>query len=106
MYPLHLLLVPYNASKGGVILLTQNAAVEYGTRGIRVNAVAPGVIDTSIVDGWREDERVWNAVSKSNALGRIGKPEEVANAVLFLASNESSYITGTTILVDGGALTY
>lgn len=99
-------LAPYNASKGGVILLTLNAAVEYGTRGIRVNAIAPGVIDTSIVDGWREDERIWNAVSKSNALGRIGKPEEVANAVLFLASNESSYITGTTILVDGGALTY
>jgi NAD(P)-dependent dehydrogenase (short-subunit alcohol dehydrogenase family) len=99
-------LAPYNASKGGVILLTQNAAVEYGTKGIRVNAVAPGVIDTSIVDHWREDERVWNAVTKSNALGRVGSPEEVANAVLFLASDEASYITGTSILVDGGALTF
>ncbi|MBM7659601.1 NAD(P)-dependent dehydrogenase (short-subunit alcohol dehydrogenase family) [Bacillus mesophilus] len=99
-------LAPYNASKGGVILLTQNAAVEYGTKGIRVNAVAPGVIDTAIVDNWREDERVWNAVTKSNALGRVGSPNEVANAVLFLASDEASYITGTSILVDGGALTF
>ncbi|WP_456275724.1 SDR family NAD(P)-dependent oxidoreductase [Bacillus sp. AK128] len=99
-------LAPYNASKGGVILLTQNAAVEYGTKGIRVNAIAPGVIDTAIVDNWREDERIWHAVSKSNALGRVGTAEEVANTVLFLASDEASYITGTSILVDGGALTY
>lgn len=97
---------PYNASKAGVILVTQNAAVEYGRKGIRVNAIAPGVIDTSIVDGWRQNERVWDIITKANALGRVGKPEEVANAVLFLASSEASYITGTTILVDGGALTY
>jgi NAD(P)-dependent dehydrogenase (short-subunit alcohol dehydrogenase family) len=99
-------LSPYNASKGGVILLTQNAAVEYGTKGIRVNAIAPGVIDTSIVDGWRKNDRIWAAISKSNALGRVGQPEEVAKAVLFLASDDASYITGTTILVDGGALTF
>ncbi|WP_246943979.1 SDR family NAD(P)-dependent oxidoreductase [Bacillus pinisoli] len=99
-------LAPYNASKGGVILLTQNAAVEYGTKGIRVNAVAPGVIDTPIVDQWREDDRIWKAVTTSNALGRVGTPDEIANTVLFLASDESSYITGTSILVDGGALTY
>lgn len=99
-------LSPYNASKGGVILLTQNAAVEYGSKGIRVNAVAPGMIDTSIVEGWRQNERVWDVMTKANALGRVGKPEEVANALLFLASDEASYITGSTILVDGGVFTY
>lgn len=97
---------PYNASKAGVITLTQNAALEYGKYHIRVNAVAPGVIDTPIVDGWKEDERKWNIISRANALGRVGQPEEVANAMLFLASDESSYITGTTLHVDGGGLTF
>jgi NAD(P)-dependent dehydrogenase (short-subunit alcohol dehydrogenase family) len=94
---------PYNASKGGVITLTKTAALEYGKYNIRVNAIAPGVIDTSIVDNWRQDERKWSILSRANALGRIGKPEEAANAMLFLASDESSYITGTTLFIDGGA---
>lgn len=97
---------PYNASKGGVILLTQNAALEYGRKKIRVNAIAPGVIDTPIINGWKNDERKWPIISKANALGRIGKPEEVANAVLFLASDEASFITGSTIHVDGGGLIF
>ncbi|SEA37049.1 NAD(P)-dependent dehydrogenase, short-chain alcohol dehydrogenase family [Thalassobacillus cyri] len=97
---------PYNASKGGVITLTKNAALEYGRYGIRVNAVAPGVIDTPIVDNWREDERKWKLIASANALGRLGKPEEVAEAVLFLASDQASYITGETLLVDGGGLTF
>jgi NAD(P)-dependent dehydrogenase (short-subunit alcohol dehydrogenase family) len=96
---------PYNASKGGVILLTKNAALEYGAKNIRVNAIAPGVIDTAIIEGWKNDERKWPIISTSNALRRVGQPEEVAKAVLFLASADSSYITGTTLVVDGGALT-
>jgi NAD(P)-dependent dehydrogenase (short-subunit alcohol dehydrogenase family) len=99
-------MAPYNASKGGVILLTQNAALEYGKENIRVNAVAPGVIDTPIIDGWKNDERKWPFISKANALGRIGSPEEVATAVLFLASSDASFITGSTIHVDGGGLSF
>ncbi|MGI8315894.1 SDR family NAD(P)-dependent oxidoreductase [Halobacillus mangrovi] len=97
---------PYNASKGGLVTLTKNAALEYGRYGIRVNAVGPGVIDTPIVKPWREDERKWNIISKANALGRLGQPEEVAEAVLFLASDQASFITGETLMVDGGGLTF
>lgn len=96
----------YNASKAGVVLLTQNAALEYGKYNIRVNGIAPGVIDTKIIEGWKQNERKWPIISRANALGRIGTPEEVANAVLFLASDEASFITGTTLSVDGGGLTF
>lgn len=97
---------PYNASKAGVILLTQNAALEYGKQNIRVNAIAPGVIDTPIIDGWKSDERKWPIISKANALGRVGEPEEVAKAAVFLASDDASFITSATLLVDGGTLAY
>lgn len=96
----------YNASKAGVVVLTQNAALEYGKYHIRVNAIAPGVIDTKIIDNWKQNERKWPIISRANALGRIGTPEEVANAVLFLASDEASFITGATLPVDGGGLTF
>jgi NAD(P)-dependent dehydrogenase (short-subunit alcohol dehydrogenase family) len=96
----------YNASKGGVVILTKNAALEYGKYGIRVNAVAPGVIDTKIIEGWRQNERKWPIISRANALGRIGTPEEVANAILFLASDEASFVTGATLSVDGGGHTF
>lgn len=96
----------YNASKAGVVLLTQNAALEYGKHNIRVNAIAPGVIDTKIIDVWKQDERRWPFISKANALGRIGTPDEVANAIFFLASDEASFITGITLSVDGGGLTF
>lgn len=96
----------YNASKAGVVVLTQNAALEYGKYNIRVNAIAPGVIDTKIIDNWKQNERKWPIISRANALGRIGTPEEVANAVLFLASDEASFITGTTLSVDGGGLAF
>ncbi|MGG3561141.1 glucose 1-dehydrogenase [Neobacillus rhizosphaerae] len=96
----------YNASKAGVVVLTKNAALEYGKYNIRVNAIAPGVIDTKIIEGWRQNERKWPIISRANALGRIGTPDEVANAVLFLASDEASFITGSTLSVDGGGLTF
>ncbi|MGJ7912743.1 SDR family NAD(P)-dependent oxidoreductase [Neobacillus sp. LXY-1] len=96
----------YNASKGGVVILTKNAALEYGKYNIRVNAIAPGVIDTKIIDNWKQNERKWPIISSANALGRIGTPEEVANAVAFLASDEASFITGATLSVDGGGLTF
>jgi NAD(P)-dependent dehydrogenase (short-subunit alcohol dehydrogenase family) len=96
----------YNASKAGVVVLTKNAALEYGKYNIRVNAIAPGVIDTKIIENWKQNDRKWPIISRANALGRIGTPEEVANAVLFLASDEASFITGTTLSVDGGGLTF
>ncbi|TDL80042.1 SDR family NAD(P)-dependent oxidoreductase [Peribacillus frigoritolerans] len=99
-------MAPYNASKAGVIALTKNAALDYGKENIRVNAIAPGVIDTSIIDEWRNDDRRWEIYTKSNALARIGQPEEIAKAVLFLASDDASYVTAATLLVDGGTITF
>jgi NAD(P)-dependent dehydrogenase (short-subunit alcohol dehydrogenase family) len=96
----------YNAAKGGVVLLTQNAALEYGKDRIRVNAVAPGIIDTNIIEGWKKGERKWSVISQANALKRIGSPDEVASAILFLVSDEASFITGATLSVDGGGLIY
>ncbi|GFZ87148.1 hypothetical protein GCM10010978_28710 [Compostibacillus humi] len=97
------LVSPYSASKSGVMTLTKTAATEFGRKNIRVNAVAPGVIDTKMVDDWRKTDK-WPILSTANALRRIGKAEEVANAVLFLASDEASFITGETLIVDGGTL--
>ena len=92
----------YSATKGGVISLTKSLARELGPFNIHVNAVAPGLIESEMVSKM-SGEKV-DSIIKSSSLGRIGKPEEVAKAVLFLASDESSYITGQTIIVDGGIL--
>ncbi|NRG47132.1 SDR family oxidoreductase [Bacillus sp. CRN 9] len=97
------LLSAYSAAKSGVVSVTQTAAAEYGKYNIRVNAIAPGIIDTSMAGEWKRSHK-WEALSTANALRRIGTPDEVANALLFLASDESSFITGTTLVVDGGTL--
>jgi 3-oxoacyl-[acyl-carrier protein] reductase len=90
----------YAATKGGVISFTKSLARELGPFNIHVNAVAPGLIESEVVSKMPK-EKV-EAIIKSSSLGRIGKPEEVAQAVLFLASERSDYITGQTIVVDGG----
>jgi 3-oxoacyl-[acyl-carrier protein] reductase len=92
--------VNYAAAKGGVIAFTKSLARELGPFNIQVNAVAPGLIDTEVADQMPPEQR--EAIIKSTALGRMGKPEEAAGAVLFLASSQSDYITGQTIVVDGG----
>jgi NAD(P)-dependent dehydrogenase (short-subunit alcohol dehydrogenase family) len=98
----------YCASKGGVILLTKALAVELAPLGIRVNAVCPGVIRTPMVERGLPDlfaanpEEAWRRLGRLHPLGRVGEPEEVARAVLFLASDEASFITGVALPVDGG----
>jgi NAD(P)-dependent dehydrogenase (short-subunit alcohol dehydrogenase family) len=98
----------YAASKGGVDALTRQAAVEYAPKGIRVNAIVPGTILTAMNEGiLREVDdpdallAEWNAM---HPVGRIGTPEEVAAAVVFLASDESSFVTGESLRVDGGMI--
>jgi 3-oxoacyl-[acyl-carrier protein] reductase len=92
----------YAATKGGVIGFTKSLARELGPFNIHVNAVAPGLIESEVVSKMPK-EKV-EAIIKSSSLGRIGKPEEVAQAALFLASEHSNYITGQTIIVDGGII--
>jgi len=97
----------YVAAKHGVIGLTQTAALEYATEGIRVNAICPGFIETPLLTkAGISDENVATkqAVVNLHPMKRFGYPEEVANAFLFLASKEGSFITGSTIEVDGGYL--
>jgi 3-oxoacyl-[acyl-carrier protein] reductase len=94
--------VNYATTKGGIISFTKSLARELGPFNIHVNAVAPGLIESEVVSKMPKEKI--EAIIKSSSLGRIGKPTEVAQAVLFLASESSDYITGQTIIVDGGIL--
>ena len=91
----------YCASKGGVENLTYNMALDYAPDGIRVNHICPGVIRTPMTENAMGEEGLKQMID-SHPLGRLGTPEDVANAALFLASDESSFITGEDIIVDGG----
>lgn len=103
--------VPYAAAKAGLVAAARALAPEVGRRGIRVNAIAPGTIDTPMLRrdlaGMNLDEAdaFLRRVEEANALGRLGQPEEIARVAVFLASDASSYVTGTTIVADGGFLT-
>jgi 3-oxoacyl-[acyl-carrier protein] reductase len=90
----------YSASKGGIIALTKSVAREFASRGIRCNAVAPGFIQTEMTA--KLSEEVKQKMLSQIPLGKLGSPSDVAGACVFLASSESSYITGQTIIVDGG----
>jgi NAD(P)-dependent dehydrogenase (short-subunit alcohol dehydrogenase family) len=95
----------YNASKGGVVLLTRNMAMDYARKGIRVNAICPGFIDTPMlrsVFGQPGVAELLPRIVEAHQLGRLGRPVEIANAALFLASDESSFVTGQALAVDGG----
>ncbi len=93
----------YIASKHGVVGLTRTAALEYVKRGIRVNAVNPGLIDTQIArDVVNGDERAYAEIAKQVPIGRAGRPEEIASAVLWLCSPGASYVVGHALTVDGG----
>jgi len=94
----------YTAAKGGVIGMTETMAVEWAPLGINVNAIGPGAIDTPMVATAQIPEEAMKAMMAGVPLKRIGKPEEVSAMVVFLASEESSYVTGATFYVDGGWL--
>ena len=97
-------LAHYCASKGGIIAMTEVLAVELAPFGIRVNAIAPGMIETPMIDPMKKDPKMMEAMLAKVPMQRVGKPEEVSNLVLFLASDQSSYITGSTVIIDGGWL--
>jgi NAD(P)-dependent dehydrogenase (short-subunit alcohol dehydrogenase family) len=98
-------LVPgYAASKGGISQLTKSLAIAYAPDGIRVNAVAPGWIETPLTAALREDQARSSAILSRTPLGRWGKPEDIAGGVLFLCSPIASFVTGTVLAIDGGYL--
>ena len=97
-------LVAYNASKAGLLGVLHTAANEWGPYGIRVNAVCPGLIRTRLTASSFSNSEILSEYFRQIPLGRGGEPEEVAQAVMFLASDMASYITGTTLIVDGGQL--
>lgn len=102
----------YNAAKGGIVNFTKSIAIEYGRENIRANSIAPGTIETPLIDqlaGSKEDqagEEFRENQKWVTPLGRLGKPEEVAKLVQFLASDDSSFITGENITIDGGVMSY
>ncbi len=98
----HERLIAYAASKGGLEMVTRTLAVEWVERGIRVNAVAPGYLETEMTAGLRDHERWAAALLGQIPMRRFGQSAEVVPAVLFLAAETSSYITGTTLFIDGG----
>ncbi|HYF19000.1 MAG TPA: SDR family oxidoreductase, partial [Ramlibacter sp.] len=95
-------MAPYSAAKAAVVGLTRQMAAEYGRRGIRVNAVAPGLIETPATAARIRDHAFEDAVTRARPLARVGVPLDVARAFLFFASEESSFITGTVLPVCGG----
>lgn len=99
-------LAAYSASKGAILSLTQQMALDYARSGIRVNAVSPGFVESEMLKGYiarqPDPAAVHDRLASAAALGRIGRPGEIADAVVFLASDEASFVTGANLVVDGG----
>jgi NAD(P)-dependent dehydrogenase (short-subunit alcohol dehydrogenase family) len=97
---------PYLASKGGLLMLTRGMAVDLGRFGIRVNALAPGVTDTDMARPSLDDPEVWDRVNAQSPLRGVGTPADYVGAAVFLASDESAFMTGERLGVDGGLIMY
>ena len=95
--------VPYAVSKAGVIHLTKVASAQYAAKGIRVNCVAPGAVDTPQMRGSTASAETFHQREVDHPLGRVGRPDEIANLITWLASDEASYVSGSTYIIDGGA---
>jgi len=93
----------YNISKAADFQLARNLAVEFGPHNVRVNCVAPGLVKTDFARVLWDNPQTLDRMLSKTPLGRIGQPEDIAGAAVFLASNEASYITGQALVVDGGA---
>ena len=93
---------PYPLSKGGILQFTRNLAVDYARKNIRVNCIVPGYVTTDLTRSITEDPDLLKRVEELHPIGRFARPEEIAYAALFLASDESSYVIGTPLIVDGG----
>ena len=91
----------YHGTKGAVRILTKTAAIEYAKEGIRINSVHPGVVDTEMIRGTMNREGM-QAVTRAHPLGRMGTAEDIAYGVLYLASDEASFVTGAELIIDGG----
>lgn len=95
-------MAPYVAAKHGVVGLSRSAAIDHGKDGIRVNALAPGLVDSPMTQVWKEDPQKWKEVTSANALARAAQPKEIAGTVLFLASDLSGFSNGGVYTADGG----
>ncbi len=100
-------ITPYSASKAGLVAACRGIAREFATRGIRANLIAPGIVDVGMAaKQWREEPDYRARAGRAIPLGRLQQPEEVATGISFLLSDEASYMTGSTLLIDGGASLY
>jgi 2-deoxy-D-gluconate 3-dehydrogenase len=95
-------LAPYNASKSGLTGLVKASALEVAKNNIRVNMVCPAFVDTPLVEKLKDDPVLYEDIISKTPLGRFAKPREISNVIAFLISKESSFITGQSLLVDGG----
>ena len=93
---------PYVPSKGGVVQFTRNLAIDCASKNIRVNCICPGFVTTNLTRALTEDPEMRETLEQRHPMGRLGRPEEIAYAALFLASEESSFVTGAPLIVDGG----
>ena len=93
---------PYNSSKGGVLQFTRNLAIDSASKNVRVNCICPGYVETDLTSALTKDAEALSRLETLHPIGRLGQPEEIAYAALYLASDESGFVTGTPLVVDGG----
>jgi len=100
--------LPYSATKGAVLSLTRSIAIDFATRNIRCNAICPGTVHTPFVDGYLarsfagHEEEARQQLDARQPIGRMGHPDEIAYAALYLASDEATFVTGSALMIDGG----